>query len=333
MRAATNKTPRHTPTIERVFVAPSAVSDESIARSLQDLLPTRHHPIGRRRFTVLDTFDGRLRRTGAYLTREGENGPSTVAWRSHGGGTQLTMRLKQPVSFAWDFPDGPFQQRLAAVIGPRRLLQQAYAEEQGSLLDILDTRGKTVARLRIASARARLPIPAARWHSLPTLITLTGLRGYEDAYTRVVPLIESRPGLKPCPEGSLGVMLGQIGVPMRGDISLPQVDLAPTVRADIGARQIHLALLDILDANEPGLRADLDTEFLHDFRVAVRRTRSLLGQIRRVFPQHAVDHFTAEFSWLGKLTGPPRDMDVLMLALREHDSELSVADRFDPESA
>ena len=52
----------------------------------------------------------------------------------------------------------------------------------------------------------------------------------------------------------------------------------------VGARQIHLALLGILVANEPGLRANLDTEFLHDFRVAVRRTRSLLGQIRHVFP-------------------------------------------------
>ena len=34
----------------------------------------------------------------------------------------------------------------------------------------------------------------------------------------------------------------------------------------------------------PALRERLDTEFLHDFRVALRRTRSLLGQIRDVFP-------------------------------------------------
>jgi CHAD domain-containing protein len=319
----------HAPTspTELVFVAPAEGSDEAIARSLQALLPTRQHPIAKHRFTVLDTFDGRVRRTGTYLTLEGENGNSTMAWRSHGGGVQLALRLKQPASFAWDVPDGPLQQRLASVIGPRRLLPQADAEEHGSLLDILDSRGKTVARLRIASGQARLPSPTATWESLPTLITLTGLRGYEPTYKRLVPVIESRPGLKRCPEGSLAAMLGRLGVSMRGDVSLPQVDLAPTVRADIGARQIHLALLEILEANEPGLRADVDTEFLHDFRVAVRRTRSLLGQIRHVFPQDAVDHFCAEFSWLGRLTGPPRDMDVLMLALRQHDSDLSVADR------
>jgi CHAD domain-containing protein len=308
-------------------MAPGDVSGEAIARSLQALLPTRHHPIAKRRFTVLDTFDGRVRRTGAYLTRDGGNGISTVAWRSHGGGIQLAMRLKEPASFAWDFPDGPLQQRLASVIGPRRLLPQADAEEHGSLLEILDNRGKTVARLRIASGQARQPISTAAWQSLPTLITLTGLRGYDDAYKQLVPVIESRPGLERCPEGLLGVMLGRIGVSMRDDVSLPQLDLAPTVRADIGARQIHLALLDILEANEPGLRANLDTEFLHDFRVAVRRTRSLLGQIRRVFPQDVVEHFSTEFSWLGKLTGPPRDMDVLMLELRQHGAELSLGDR------
>jgi CHAD domain-containing protein len=104
------------------------------------------------------------------------------------------------------------------------------------------------------------------------------------------------------------------------------VELAPTVRADVGARQIHAALLDILVTNEPGLRANLDTEFLHDFRVAVRRARSLLGQIRHVFPPDVVQHFSTEFSWIGQLTGPPRDTDVLVLALRERRREFSVTD-------
>ena len=88
------------------------------------------------------------------------------------------------MSFAWDLPDGPLQQALAPVIGVRRLLAQADAEEYGSLLDILDDRNKTVARLRIESGRARLPMSRNAWRPLPTMITLTGLRGYEDVYER-----------------------------------------------------------------------------------------------------------------------------------------------------
>ena len=310
---------------ESVYVVPREVSGEAITRSLQALLLTRHHAIARHRFTVLDTFDERVRRAGARLTRGGAD-DSTVAWQTRGTGSHLKVRLKQPANFAWDFPTGPLQQTLASVIGPRRLLEQADAEEYGSLLEVLDDRGKTVARLRIASGQARLPSPRAAWRPLPTMVTLTALRGYEDTYSRLLPVIESRPGVQPCPEGSLDVMLAGVGAPMRGDVSSPRVDLASTVRADIGARQIHLALVGILEANEPGLRANLDTEFLHDFRVTVRRTRSLLGQIRRVFPAQAVEHFSTEFSWIGRLTGPPRDLDVLVLALRQRDTESSAAD-------
>jgi hypothetical protein len=67
------------------------------------------------------------------------------------------------ISFAWDLPDGPLQQLLAPAVGVRRLLPQAEAEEQGALLDVLDERAKTVARIRIASG-AR-PATATSWSS------------------------------------------------------------------------------------------------------------------------------------------------------------------------
>ena len=310
---------------ESVYVLPGEVSEQAITSSLQALLPTRHHPIARHRFTVLDTFDGRVRRAGGRLTRDAVNGTSTVAWQTRGGAT-LSIRLKQPVCFAWDLPESPLQQALASVIGVRRLLAQADAEESGSLLEVLDGRDKTVARLRIVSGQARLPMSRSAWRPLPATVTLTGLRGYDDVFERLVPVIESRPGIASCTEGALGMMLRRIGAPLRDDVSSPRIDLAPTIRADEGARQIHRALFGILMANEPGLRANLDTEFLHDFRVTVRRTRSLLGQIRQVFRPDVVQHFSTEFSWIGRLTGPPRDVDVLVLALRERRGALSAAD-------
>jgi CHAD domain-containing protein len=107
---------------------------------------------------------------------------------------------------------------------------------------------------------------------------------------------------------------------------VPRLNLPPTIRADAGARCIHRALFDVMAVNEPGLRENLDTEFLHDFRVAIRRTRSLLGQIRHVFPPDAVEHFAGEFSWLGRTTGPARDTDVLSLTLRAHAGEIAAAD-------
>lgn len=308
------------------YTVRGVVTPEAITRSLQAVLPTRHHRIARHRFTLLDTFDGRIRRAGARLTCNNIDGTLAVAWESHSGGSPLSAPLRQPVSFAWDLPEGPLQQALTPVIGVRRLLPQADAEEYGSLLEVLDGQRKTVARLRIESGRARLPMGRSDWLSLPTMVTLTGLRGYKDEFDRLVPLIESRPGIESRPDGLQEVILRLVGAPVTGDIATARSNLATTVMADSGARQIHLGLVDVLELNEPGLRANLDTEFLHDFRVTLRRMRSLLGQIRHIFPPEAVEHFATELAWVGRLTSRPRDVDVLALTLRERRREIGAGE-------
>jgi CHAD domain-containing protein len=315
---------RESPPTESVYIVRDGVSADAMTSSLQALLPTRHHPVGRHRFTVLDTFDGRVRRAGARLTRTGVDGTARLAWEPRGGRNPLVLQLTRPIGFAWDLPDGPLQQVLAPVVGVRRLLAQADAEGHGSHLDILDDRDKTVARLRIESGQVRSPASGSAWRPLPTIVTLTGLRGYEDVYRRLMPVIESRPGIASCPEGFHGVILRTVGAPDAGDLSSPRVDVPPSAGAAAGARHIHLALLGVLAANEPGLRENLDTEFLHDFRVAVRRTRALLGQIRHVFPPQVVEHVSSEFSWIGRLTGPARDLDVLVLGLRTHPRQADI---------
>jgi CHAD domain-containing protein len=306
---------------ERSYVLAGQPSPEDLTASLQALLPVRHEAIAHHRFTVLDTFDGRVQKAGGRLTRSGANGTATIAWHTPGADAGLAVGLHHPVNFVWDLPGGPLRQRLEPVIGVRRLLELADAESYGSRLDVLDHRGKTVARLQIESGRARRPSPRTTWQGLPTLVTAMPLRGYDDAFERLVSVVESRPGIEPCPEGATGVILGLIGIPPAARDSTSSSSPEPTVRADLGARRIHLTLLGALRAHEPGLRANLDTEFLHDFRVAVRRTRSLLRQIRGVFPPDLVEHFSSEFSWIGRLTGPPRDLDVLILSLRAQREE------------
>ncbi|MDP9346562.1 MAG: CHAD domain-containing protein, partial [Actinomycetota bacterium] len=70
-----------------------------------------------------------------------------------------------------------------------------------------------------------------------------------------------------------------------------------------------------IEQNLPGTLADVDSEFLHDLRVAVRRTRSGQRQLRRVFPPGPLTRFRDEFRWLQQVTGPTRDLDVHLLEL------------------
>ena len=63
--------------------------------------------------------------------------------------------------------------------------------------------------------------------------------------------------------------------------------------------------------------AALEVDELHDLRVTLRRSRSLLRGFRDVLGRDRQRHFGAEFRWLGAATSRLRDLDVLQAALRE----------------
>jgi CHAD domain-containing protein len=79
------------------------------------------------------------------------------------------------------------------------------------------------------------------------------------------------------------------------------------------ARAILKRLLAVMQKNVHGIRADVDTECLHDFRVAVRRTRAALGQIKCVFPENTTETFKDIFRNLGRASNDLRDLDVYLL--------------------
>jgi CHAD domain-containing protein len=295
---------------------------EGIVQSLQALVPVRTRPIARHRLALLDTFDGRIAAAGGRFTASTVSGGVRLEWQPRDRQARLEVSVKTPVQFAWDLPGGPLRDTLEPVVDVRRLLPQVEVELHGHMLDVLDDDRKTVARIRIEVGRARTPGRSGPWARIPALVTLTALRGYDEAYERVLRIIESRPGLKRSLAGLQVIALQSLGLPVPRDISRFDVALLSSVRADAGARQIHRTLLDIIVANEPGMRADLDSEFLHDYRVSLRRMRSLLGQIKNVFPLDVVTQFRTEFQWLARATGPKRDLDVLLLSLRRTSESL-----------
>ncbi len=108
--------------------------------------------------------------------------------------------------------------------------------------------------------------------------------------------------------------------------------LDPGLSAGAAVRRVLRGLLEAIRANEKGAATGGDPEFLHDFRVAVRRTRTCLGQLKGVLGGEQVAGFREEFRWLGSVTGPARDLDVQLGQLDEYRNELpeSVRGRLDP---
>src|SRR5204862_1088867 len=79
---------------------------------------------------------------------------------------------------------------------------------------------------------------------------------------------------------------------------------------------------DAIARNRDGAIAAIDTEFLHDLRVAVRRSRSLLRHAGGVVPEELRDCFAPELAWLQGATSDARDFDVWSLELDPGDALL-----------
>jgi CHAD domain-containing protein len=92
----------------------------------------------------------------------------------------------------------------------------------------------------------------------------------------------------------------------------PRVKMAADERADVATARVLLRLLQIQDANLPGALGDADVEFLHDYRVAIRRTRAVLREMREVFDPDERQRVRTSFKWLQDQTSATRDLDVYL---------------------
>jgi CHAD domain-containing protein len=262
------------------------------------------------RIVLYDTFDWRLHRAGFLLALTRSRGERRLLWKTRAGDVLRTLGVKRAPGFASDLPPGPFREALAEVIGIRRLLPIVELQRQRTLR-VLDDEEKTVARIAL-DRRTAAPRDGTRHaEELPTLLRVIPVRGYDKAQTRIARFLEAHgDALQP----SSGDPVAGLAP---GSAKL-DVQLFPDLRAEEGARRIYLALLRAMRENEWGVREDLDVEFLHEFRVAVRRTRAGLSRLKGILPHEQLAGFRREFAWLGAVTGPKRDLDVYVLNMADY---------------
>lgn len=91
------------------------------------------------------------------------------------------------------------------------------------------------------------------------------------------------------------------------DVVLPR---DATSAQAIGVLLAHL--LDVIVATVPGAVSGGDPEAVHDLRVAVRRTRSLLVTTRHLAPDRPRRALAQQLRWVVEVTSPVRDLEVLL---------------------
>jgi CHAD domain-containing protein len=268
------------------------------------------------RRTWLDTFDWRLYRSGLTLEQISRRGTVDLVLTGRDG-TVLAADHLEPGAAprpAWPgrldaLPLGPLQDQLGPVVGVRALLPVARAASTVAQRRVLNGEEKTIARVTVD--RMSVSYPAAG--TLPPRLVVTALRGYEPQALRVADLLAEAPGVTEVGQSGLEAALAAAGQRPGAYTGKIDVRLTPRMSAAAALAAILTSLFDTLTANVPGTVRDLDTEFLHDLRIAVRRTRSALKLAGDVLPGGMAAWFRPEFKWLGDLTTPTRDLDVYLL--------------------
>ncbi len=262
------------------------------------------------RRTFLDTFDWRLHRAGWALERIGEGARGSLRLSPIDGGPPLARQLGPAIRFAGELPAGALRERLEPVLHPRALLAIAAAEVTETPIVVRAAPGRAATRLVFVATRVAPPGEEPSLPLRPVLVVPPGSRA-----AAVDTLCAAWPDADAAPPDRVAAVLEPLGRSPRDYSGKIRVPLDGSLPARDAARVLLLHLLGTMEANLHGVQTDLDSEFLHDLRVAVRRTRSALGQIKGVLPPATTSRFAREFAWLQELTGPARDLDVFVLEL------------------
>jgi CHAD domain-containing protein len=263
----------------------------------------------------LDTFDWRLYRAGLTLEHVTGRDRAELVLTGRKGNVLAVERLPADGKPRWPslasaLPAGPLRELVEPVAGIRALSPVARATSRVTELRALNDDAKTVARLAIDRMAVTYPARA----SAPAMLTLIPVRGYSGIADRIGRAMTSVPGIRPDGGSVLDTALAAAGH-RAGDLpgKASSVLLGPSMPATSAMAAILTALLDALEANVPGTVRDVDTEFLHDLRIAVRWTRSALKLCGSALPDGLALEYGPEFRWLGDMTTPTRDLDVYLL--------------------
>lgn len=248
--------------------------------------------------TVLDCFDQSLRRSGRILLRTDNE------WVLVGGAAGVVAQRVNPgIRFLSDLADGPVQRGLKGLLSPlRSLLPVGTGRLQRHAWVLLDDEDKTHCRLQTLRLKAKNG-------RVSLVLALRGVRGYGASLDILREQILAWGGT-PLNGTALGQRLFPVRArhPVRSGVAIdrerPVFDTATSLIAScLAAARTH----------EFGVVADHDTEFLHDYRIQLRKIRSILSLFKGVYAVEQTDELKARFSSLMATTGALRDLDVYLL--------------------
>lgn len=284
------------------------IADDSAAATIREALDSLGFVFGRPRPIVrtrLDTFDGRVHR--ADLRLEVHQSDELSLHLLGAGVVPVAVPISRPPGQAQDLHAGPLRNRLYAITRERALLRSLSMRATATDAVRRDRRDKVVAEATLFEG-IRLDPPGSRTPPR-CIVELTTVPGYE-RHTRTAIEALGKLGLEVTAVDALGALGARAAIDLAGVDSEPAVALRADADATAAVARVLENLAGVVHAHWQGVIDEIDTEFLHEFRVAVRRSRSVLKHAASVLPEPLHREGRTLLGALASATGPARDLDV-----------------------
>lgn len=210
--------------------------------------------------------------------------------------------------FWWDYAEVPEKLPLKSILGLRAFMPYAECKVTIDELNLQDDGGKTMVFCQLLTADSLEAGKPAHYQQLK----LSSSLGYEEDYAQAEEIIKKlgcfTPALKP-----LDSILNAVGVKPKPYTVKPEISFDPATPSRMAVNSIIRTMLEKQRLTENGIIQDIDTEFLHHYRVAVRMIRAAIAQLKEVYPEHDVAMLKERFGKIGRETNHLRDLDVFIL--------------------
>jgi CHAD domain-containing protein len=280
---------------------------------LRDEWSVEVHPRESMALTFWDTFEWGLWFGGHVLYRHGKVYRLCSRKDSWLGAVVAEEQVTGPRRFWWEFGNELMRDLLQGMLGLRGLAPVAEGIVCRHMWDLRNAMGKVVCRLECSTVTECEPGRAELFHSCLVI----PLIGYEAEAARLVDRL-SQQGAVATEDGPLPVLLRHAGREPRPYTLRPAFGLEFDTPAREAVGRIVRPILALAEQNLPGILQDLDTEFLHDYRICLRKTRSVLSLVKDLYPPAETQRTKANLGDLARRTNRLRDLDVYLLAREEY---------------
>lgn len=222
-------------------------------------------------------------------------------------GMQLCAKgPKQDLKFFWwDLPGGLLQDRLKQAIPLRALLPRYQFNLRTQQLFFLNPDDKTVVKGSLYS----LNDGNGETHNF---LELRQLRGYGKEFSCVAKAFSDLM-TGDVPDCQLSTLLQQTGLKVEALAGKVTFALQSQQQSEPAICRMALKMVQLARHQEAGMIADIDTEFVHQYRVNLRKTRSLISLFRKSLSSERYRALKTELKEVASRTNELRDLDVFLL--------------------